>query len=188
MTLATDPILGREMLTMTINIGHDPKVIMRLVRMRKETPMPMIDVYATSGTFGEKHQLAIDLATTVMTIEQVPDIPMFRQNTAAFIHDLPDGDLSNVDGATNYVRVQVLTNAGALDRDKQLAVVDQLTAVVAAAAGDPTLVERTWVLLTEAPEGGWGLHGHAHTNAELVTAARAQIAQLQAEKAGPIPG
>jgi hypothetical protein len=35
------------------------------------------------------------------------------------------------------------------------------------------------VLLTEAPEGGWGLHGHAHTNAELVTAARAQIADLQ---------
>jgi hypothetical protein len=28
----------------------------------------------------------------VMTIEQVPDIPMFRQNTAAFIHDLPPGN------------------------------------------------------------------------------------------------
>jgi hypothetical protein len=28
-----------------------------------------------------------------MTIEQVPDIPMFRQNTAAFIHDLPAGSL-----------------------------------------------------------------------------------------------
>ena len=43
--------------------------------------MPMIDVYATAGTFTDKHQLAIDLATAVMTIEQVPDIPMFRQNT-----------------------------------------------------------------------------------------------------------
>ena len=54
--------------------------------------MPMIDVYATAGTFTDQHQLAIDLATAVMTIEQVPDIPMFRQNTAAFIHDLPAGD------------------------------------------------------------------------------------------------
>ena len=35
------------------------------------------------------------------------------------------------------------------------------------------------VLLTEAPDGGWGLAGHAHTNAELVAAARAQIAELQ---------
>lgn len=143
--------------------------------------MPMIDVYATAGTFADKHQLAIDLASAVMTAEQVPNIPMFRQNTAAFVHELPAGDLSNVDGDSSYVRVQVLTNAGALDREKQLAVVAQLTALVAAAAGDPSLPERTWVLLTAAPDGGWGLNGHANTNEELVAAARAQIAALQAK-------
>jgi phenylpyruvate tautomerase PptA (4-oxalocrotonate tautomerase family) len=141
--------------------------------------MPMIDVYATAGTFADKHQLATDLATAVMTVEQVPDIPMFRQNTAAFIHDQPAGDISNVDGESNYVRIQVLTNAGALDRSKQLAVVERLTSIAAAAAGDPTLTTRTWVLLTEAPDGGWGLGGHANTNSELVAAARAQIASLQ---------
>jgi phenylpyruvate tautomerase PptA (4-oxalocrotonate tautomerase family) len=140
--------------------------------------MPMIDAYAAVGTFADKHQLAADLATAVMTVEQVPNIPMFRKNTAAFIHDLPEDSLSNVDGDSNYVRVQVLTNSGALDRDKQLAVVRQLTDIIAKAAGDPTLVDRTWVLLTEAPEGGWGLSGHANTNAELVAAARAQIAEL----------
>ena len=43
--------------------------------------MPMIDIYAAAGTFADKHQLAVDLATAVMTIEQVPDIPMFRKNT-----------------------------------------------------------------------------------------------------------
>jgi phenylpyruvate tautomerase PptA (4-oxalocrotonate tautomerase family) len=142
--------------------------------------MPMIDAYAAAGTFADTHQLAVDLATAVMTIEQVPDIPMFRNNTAAFVHELPANCLSNVDGDSSYVRVQVLTNAGALDRDKQLAVVRRLTDIVAAAAGDPALAGRTWVLLTEAPEGGWGLHGHAHTNAELVSAARAQIAELTA--------
>jgi phenylpyruvate tautomerase PptA (4-oxalocrotonate tautomerase family) len=148
----------------------------------KENPMPMIDVYAAAGTFNDKHQLAIDLAKTVMTIEQVPNIPMFRQNTAGFVHELPAGDLSNVNGDGNYVRVQVLTNAGALDRDKQLAVVRQLTDLIATAADDPTLVDRTWVLLTEAVAGGWGLTGHANTNDELVAAARAQIAELQAAK------
>jgi phenylpyruvate tautomerase PptA (4-oxalocrotonate tautomerase family) len=126
----------------------------------------MIDVYAAAGTF--------------VRIEQVPDIPMFRKNTAAFIHELPSDSLSNVDGDSTYVRVQVLTNAGALDRDKQLAVVRQFTDLIAAAAGDATLPDRTWVLLTEAPDGGWGLAGHANTNAELVAAARAQIAQLSA--------
>jgi phenylpyruvate tautomerase PptA (4-oxalocrotonate tautomerase family) len=105
---------------------------------------------------------------------------MFRKNTAAFVHELPSEALSNVDGDSTYVRVQVLTNAGALDRDKQLAVVERLTAIVAEAAGDPSQAERTWVLLTEAPDGGWGLAGHANTNAELVAAARAQIAEVQA--------
>jgi len=141
--------------------------------------VPMIDVYALAGTFTDKHQLAVDLAAAVMTIEQVPDIPMFRQNTAAFIHELSADGLSNVDGDSTYVRVQVLTNSGALDRDKQLAVVDQLTRIVANAAGDASLVDRTWVLLTEAVPGGWGLAGHANTNDELVAAARAQIAELQ---------
>jgi phenylpyruvate tautomerase PptA (4-oxalocrotonate tautomerase family) len=138
----------------------------------------MIDVYAASGTFPDKHKLAVDLATAVKTIEQVPDIPMFRKNTAAFVHELPSDSLANVDGDNTYVRVQVLTNAGALDRDKQLAVVRQFTDIVVAAAGDPELVTRTWVLLTEAPEGGWGLNGHANTNQELVAAARAEIARL----------
>jgi phenylpyruvate tautomerase PptA (4-oxalocrotonate tautomerase family) len=147
--------------------------------------MPMIDVYATAGTFTDKHKLAADLAARLMAIEKVPDIPMFRQNTAGFVHELPAGDLSNVDGESNYVRVQVLTNAGALDRDKQLAVVSQFTRIVADAAGDPALAERTWVLLTEAVPGGWGLSGHANTNDELVAAARKQIAELQAKAGGP---
>jgi phenylpyruvate tautomerase PptA (4-oxalocrotonate tautomerase family) len=142
--------------------------------------MPMIDIYAASGTFADPHRLAMDAAAAVKAVEGVPDIPMFRKNTAAFVHEMPAGAIANVDGDSDYVRVQVLTNAGALDRDKQVAVVVALTDLVATAGGDPTLRNRTWVLLTEAPEGGWGLWGHAHTNAELVDAARAEIARLRA--------
>jgi phenylpyruvate tautomerase PptA (4-oxalocrotonate tautomerase family) len=142
--------------------------------------MPMIDVYATAGTFADPHALAGRLAATLMGIEQVPDIPMFRRNTAAFVHELPAAAISNVDGDSDYVRVQVLTNAGALDRDKQLAVVERFVELVAEAAGDESLAQRTWVLLTEAVPGGWGLSGHAHTNDELIAAARAEIASLAA--------
>jgi phenylpyruvate tautomerase PptA (4-oxalocrotonate tautomerase family) len=137
--------------------------------------MPMIDVYAPAGTFRDRAKLARDLATALMTIERVPNIPLFRQNTAAFVHELPPDSLSNVDGDSACVRVQVLTNAGGLDREKQVNVVAELTRIVAAAATDESLKDRIWVLLTEAPDGGWGLAGHAHTNAELVTAARAQL-------------
>lgn len=147
--------------------------------------MPMIDVYATTGTFAQPKVLLRELAATLMKIEGVPDIPMFRKNTAAFLHELRGDALSNVEGDSNYVRVQVLTNAGALDRNKQLAVVSQFTDLVAAAAGDASLSVRTWVLLTEAVEGGWGLAGHANTNGELVDAARAQIAELQRANTAP---
>ena len=82
--------------------------------------MPMIDVYSTDGTFSDKHSLAKDLANAVMRWEKVPPISLFKNNTAAFIHDLPDGAISNAAGNTNYVRVQVLTPIGVLDRDKQL--------------------------------------------------------------------
>ena len=136
--------------------------------------MPMIDVYATPNTFAQPQQLAQDLATKLMEIEGVPAIPMFRNNTAAFVHT--PVAISNVAGEGDYVRVQVLTNAGALNREQQLAVVEQLTAIVVAAGGT---TDRVWVLLTEAVQGGWGLWGHAHTNDELVGAARAEIAKLQ---------
>ena len=141
----------------------------------------MIDVYATAGTFGDPKAFAKKLASELMAIEQVPDIPMFRKNTAAFIHELPSSGTSNVEGDSTYVRIQVLTNAGALDRAKQLAVVSRFSTIAGEAAGDASLAERTWVLLTEAVAGGWGLAGHANTNEELVAAARAQIAELQSK-------
>src|SRR5216684_4497037 len=125
--------------------------------------MPMIDVYAAEGTFSKKHALS-------------------QNNTAAFIHDLPADSISNVSGDSNYVRVQVLTPVGVLDRDKQLGVVRELTDIVAAAAGDPTLTERTWVLITESPEGGWGVDGHANTGADIATAARAELTAIAAKK------
>jgi phenylpyruvate tautomerase PptA (4-oxalocrotonate tautomerase family) len=138
--------------------------------------MPMIDVYAAEGTFPDPHALARDLAAAVMRWEQVPDLPLFANNTAAFVHDLDAAAISNVVGESNYVRVQVLTPVGVLDRDKQLGVVKELTDIVATAADDPSLGERTWVLLTESPEGGWGIGGHANTNADIAATARAELA------------
>ena len=49
------------------------------------------------------------------------------------------GCLANADGDSTPRPVQVLTNTGALNRDKQLPVISQPTAIVAAASGDPSL-------------------------------------------------
>ena len=66
-----------------------------------------------NGTFADKHQLAVDAASAVMKVEQVPDIPMFRQNTAAFVHDLPGDSLSNAEGGAD-----LCTGAGAHERGR----------------------------------------------------------------------
>src|SRR5438309_1324246 len=142
----------------------------------------MIDVYATRGTFKDRKTLAKNLAAAVMRWEKVPDFTLFKDNTAAFVHDLPADSISNVSGDSNYVRVQALTPVGVLDRDKQLGVVRELTDIVAAASGDPTLTQRTWVLITESPEGGWGVDGHANTGADIAAAARAELTAIAAKK------
>jgi phenylpyruvate tautomerase PptA (4-oxalocrotonate tautomerase family) len=141
----------------------------------QEDDMPMIDVYAAAGTFADPKTLARDLATALMKVEQVPDIMLFRKNTAAFVRQMPVNALSNVAGDADRIRIQVLTNAGALDREKQLAAVAELTRVASEAANDPALADRTWVLLTEAPDGGWGIGGHAYLNEELIAAARTEL-------------
>ena len=139
--------------------------------------MPMIDVYAAEGTFARPNDLARELAAAVMRWEQVPDIGLFRNNTAAFVHELPAGAISNVAGDSDHVWVQVLTPVGVLNRDKQLGVVSELTEIVAAAAADPSLAQRTWVLITESPEGGWGIGGHANTGADIAEAARRELSE-----------
>jgi len=134
--------------------------------------MPMIDVTAAEGTFADKPALIRALTAALMKWERVPLIPWFVDNTAAFIHELPAEALGNAAGRPDYVRVEILTPVGVLDRDKKLGVVRDITDVVATAAGDPGVAARTWVLISEAPDGGWGIGGHAYTNVEIADTAR----------------
>ncbi len=134
--------------------------------------MPMIDVTAAEGTFADKPALVHALTAALMKWERVPLIPWFVDNTAAFVHELPAAALGNAAGRSDYVRVEILTPVGVLDRDKKLGVVREITDVVAAAAGNPAIAQRTWVLISEAPDGGWGIGGHAYTNAEIADTAR----------------
>jgi len=134
--------------------------------------MPVIDVYAASGTFARKRGLIAAVTAAVMKWEAVPPIALFKDNTAAFIHEMDVDSLGNANGDSNYVRVQILTPVGVLNREKQIGVVKDLTDIVAAAAGDAGLVERTWVLIHESPDGGWGIDGQANTNADIAASAR----------------
>ena len=142
--------------------------------------MPMIDVYAAAGTFGDKPALVRNLAAAMMRWEAVPPLALFTENTAAFVHELPSDAFGDATGSSNHVRVDILTPKGVLDRTKMLGVVEEMTGIVAAASGDPGMAARTWVLVTESAEGGWGISGHAYTLPEIGAAARELLAKAPA--------
>ena len=60
--------------------------------------------------------------------------------------------------------------------ERELGVVREMTDIVVAAAGDPSVSDRTWVLISESPDGGWGINGKAYLNAEIADTARKILA------------
>ena len=144
--------------------------------------MPMIDVYAAADLFpaGSDRQLAEELCLAILRAEGVATPgPFHLNNTAAFIHRMDPATVHTAaSGSPRTVRVQVVTPPGALSRAAQKQLVKEATEIVAKIGGDPTLTARTWVLLTEAAEGGWGLSGTAFGREEFAAlAAKAKAAK-----------
>ena len=133
--------------------------------------MPMIDVYAAADLFpGDADQrLAEELTAALLRAEGVVSPgPTHTNNTGAYIHRLPASAVNTAaQGRARTVRVQVLTPPGVLSREGQKQLVAEVTQIVARIAGDPSQGGRTWVLLTEAAEGGWGIAGTAFGREEF---------------------
>jgi phenylpyruvate tautomerase PptA (4-oxalocrotonate tautomerase family) len=138
--------------------------------------VPMIDVYAPADIFpaGADEHLGRELTHAVLRAEGVAQPgPFHLDNTAAFIHRLPASAISTASTpSSRTVRVQIITPPGSLDRNGQRQITREATDIVAAAAGDPGLAARTWVILSEAAEGGWGLSGTAFGVEEFTALAR----------------
>ncbi len=138
--------------------------------------MPMIDVYAPADLFpaDADSPLGDELTHAVLRAEGVVQPgPLHLDNTAAFIHRLPGTAISVASAASaRVVRVQIITPPGSLDREGQQQIVREASEIVAKYSTDDT--SRTWVILTEAAEGGWGLGGVAFGREEFAAlAARA---------------
>lgn len=138
--------------------------------------MPMIDVYAAADLFpaGSERELAESLAVALLRAEGVAEPgPLHLHNTAAYIHKLDPASVHTAASSNaRTVRIQVLTPPAALDRAGQKQFVEEATAIAARIANDPGLAQRTWVLLTEAAEGGWGIAGNAFGQTEFAALAK----------------
>jgi phenylpyruvate tautomerase PptA (4-oxalocrotonate tautomerase family) len=138
--------------------------------------MPMIDVYAPDDLFppDSDRRLGEQLTLAILRAEGVTSpAPFHLDNTAAFIHRMDPPALQTAARANaRAVRVQIITPPGALTRNGQKQLVDDVTRIVADICGDPSQKQRTWVLLTEAAEGGWGINGTAYGREEFAALAR----------------
>jgi phenylpyruvate tautomerase PptA (4-oxalocrotonate tautomerase family) len=141
--------------------------------------MPMIDVYAAADLFPPTadRQLGEELTAALLRAEGVEHPgPTHLNNTGAYIHRMPPAAVNTAaNGLARTVRVQVLTPPGVLKRAGQKQLVAEITQIVTRISGDPSQAGRTWVLLTEAAEGGWGIAGTAFGQEEFAAlAARKQ--------------
>lgn len=132
---------------------------------------PMIDVYAREDLFPKDadRKLGLELTLAVLRAEGVKSPGSFHlENTAAYIHRLPPSSVQTAaSDAPRTVRVQVITPPSVLTRDGQKQLVKEITEIVTKFSGDASQASRTWVILTEAAEGGWGLAGTAFGRAEF---------------------
>ena len=145
--------------------------------------MPMIDVYAAADLFpaGADRELGEALTLAVLRAEGVPTPgPFHTNNTAVYIHRLPASAVQTAATAqARTVRIQIITPPGSLKREGQKQIVKEATEIVAKVAGDATLGARTWVVLTEAVEGGWGMFGTAFGQEEFAALAAKAAAARQ---------
>ncbi|GGC98947.1 tautomerase family protein [Undibacterium terreum] len=143
--------------------------------------MPMIDVYAAADLFpaGADRELGEALTLAVLRAEGVANPgPFHLNNTAVYIHRMNPAAVQTASTAqARTVRVQIITPPGSLKREGQKQIVKEATEIVTRISGDASQAGRTWVLLTEAAEGGWGLAGTAFGIEEFAAlAAKAKAA------------
>lgn len=86
-------------------------MFVRFVTPNLQVFMPMIDVTAVAGTFADKRALTVALAKCMMRWEQVPEISLFLENTAAFIHELPTDAIGNAISVRGLEPVRGLLHA-----------------------------------------------------------------------------
>src|ERR1700736_5734508 len=139
--------------------------------------MPMIDVYAADGLFPAASSRELGEALTLALLRAegvVTPGPTHLNNTGVYLHFLPADRVQTAATAqARTLRVQVITPPGVLTRDGQRQLVKDATQIVADVCGDPSQAARTWVLLSEGAEGGWGIAGTAFGREEFAALAAA---------------
>ena len=138
--------------------------------------MPMITVTIPEGLIPESSDSSLikDLTHAVLRAEGVAQPgPFHLNNTAAFIHRLKPSSLGTAaQQPAKVARIDIITPPGSLKTVGQKQVTKEATEILAKAAGNAALSGSTWVILSEAAEGGWGIAGTAYGIPEFTELAK----------------
>jgi len=130
---------------------------------READTVPSIDVHAAAGLFSEQGEqtLAKELAKAALRAEGLEPTPFLLAKSWVFFHRYPESAVRTEDGAVaeDAIRIQILTPYGRLGAQARESLIREVSEIVGRVVGDPTQMERTFVLLGETVEGGWGLAG-----------------------------
>ena len=131
--------------------------------------MPMIDVTVSESTIPTESEpvLLSKLAECLLKWEKATGNALATANTGAYLHVLPASRVTAGGKADKVVRIDVLTPPHALNQEQKSGFTSEATAIITEVSGDVNLGKRTWVLIREAVDGGWGIAGPAFTNAAI---------------------
>ncbi|MFJ4655381.1 4-oxalocrotonate tautomerase family protein [Nocardia sp. NPDC088792] len=125
--------------------------------------MPSIDVHAPVGLFSAESQavLAEELAGVALRAEGLEPTPFLLEKSWVFFHRHAVEAVRSGLGtaAAGAVRIQILAPYGRLGAQAREKLIQDATEIVVRTTGDPTQAERTFVLIGETAESGWGLAG-----------------------------
>jgi phenylpyruvate tautomerase PptA (4-oxalocrotonate tautomerase family) len=139
-----------------------------LLSPKEASAMPSIDVHAPGGVFTREaeRRLAERLGYAALAAEGLEPTPFLLDKTWVRFQHGSEVYTGSGAIADRPVRVLVFAPAGRLGPEAKRELVRRVTQLVAEAAGDPAQEERTFVLILETADGGWGLAGR--TGGELV--------------------
>ena len=140
--------------------------------------MPMIDVTLPKGaiTAPVRDDLVKRLTDCLLKWEGAPVDSASAQAIAwGFVHEVEHGCLY-VGGANTSpprFRLEVTTPEGALNDERRVGLVKDISEILDAVVGAPAAGFNHWVLLREIGDGGWGAGGRIFRHSDIKAVVRA---------------
>ncbi len=117
-----------------------------------------------------KNDLAEELTTIALSVENLPDTPFVRSTVWIYINEYPAANVyhGGVPFGTKVISLEVNTFEGGLDKTAKQLLIEKFTTSIRKNAGiKPDELAPVYIVIREVSESNWGVFGKTITLAEL---------------------